>query len=81
MRRWLRQSGAGERAAQRLAQINRALQDLRHTPLMWPDGEHEGTRSRTVAGHRIVYTITDDEGMAAVDVLRVFGPGQNSDNL
>ncbi|TXN46827.1 type II toxin-antitoxin system RelE/ParE family toxin [Methylobacterium sp. WL7] len=81
VRRWLRQPGAGERAAHRLAQINRALQELRHTPLMWPDGEHDGTRSRTVAGHRIVYAMTDDEGTGTVDVLCVFGPGQSSDNL
>ncbi|WP_313902066.1 type II toxin-antitoxin system RelE/ParE family toxin [Methylobacterium sp. J-001] len=81
VRRWLRQPGAGERAAHRLAQINRALRDLRHTPLMWPDGEHEGTRSRSVAGHRIVYTVIDDEGAGTVDVLRVFGPGQNWDSL
>ncbi|MCJ2050952.1 type II toxin-antitoxin system RelE/ParE family toxin [Methylobacterium sp. J-070] len=77
MRRWLRRPGAGEKAAHRLAQLNRAFRDLRHTPLGWPDGDHDGTRSRSVAGHRIVDTIADDEVPGTVDVLRVLGPGRS----
>ncbi|MWV25476.1 type II toxin-antitoxin system RelE/ParE family toxin [Methylobacterium sp. 2A] len=80
IRQWLRQPGAGEKAAHRLARVNEAVRDLRYHPLRWPEGEFEGIRSRSVAGHRILYAVTDDEGTATVDGLRVFGPGQNPDS-
>ncbi|MGH1589758.1 type II toxin-antitoxin system RelE/ParE family toxin [Methylobacterium phyllosphaerae] len=80
-REWLRQPGAGGKAAERLTQIGRALRALRHDPLLWPEGEHPGTRSRSVAGYRIIYAITGHEAARAVIVLRVFGPGQRRDRL
>jgi plasmid stabilization system protein ParE len=78
-REWLRQTGAGGKAAERLARISRALRDLRNDPLLWPEGEHLGTRSRSVAGYRIIYVAENDAGL--VTVLRVFGPGQSRDSL
>ncbi|MGU3668806.1 type II toxin-antitoxin system RelE/ParE family toxin [Methylobacterium sp. A49B] len=78
-REWLRQPGAGEMAAERLARISRALRDLRNDPLQWPEGEHPGTRSRSVAGYRIIYVVENHAGL--VTVLRVFGPGQSRDSL
>ena len=80
VRRWLRQPGAGEKAAHRLARINEAVRDLRHNALLWAEAEFEGTRSRSVAGHRILYAVKDEGGTTTVDVLRVFGPDQNWDS-
>ena len=79
VRAWLTQPGAGRAAADRLRRIRTAIRELRLDPTRWPRGEHEGTRARSVAGHRIVYRVRQGSGpgVGEVDVLRVFGPGQS----
>ncbi|MBW8815938.1 MAG: type II toxin-antitoxin system RelE/ParE family toxin [Caulobacterales bacterium] len=84
-RRWLRQPGAGPRAAARLATIRDAVRDLRQHPCRWPVGDHPGVRERTVGGYRIAYEVRPDTGRDAtagdVDVLRVFAPRQDRSDL
>lgn len=84
-RRWLTQPGAGPRAAQRLAALRAAVQDLRRHPCRWPVGEHAGLRERHVEGYRVVHTVAPDTGDNAtagdVTVLRVRGPGQSGSGV
>ncbi|MBX3483523.1 type II toxin-antitoxin system RelE/ParE family toxin [Phenylobacterium sp.] len=84
-KRWLRQPGAGIRAAARLRRIAEALSDLRRHPCRWPESEHRGVRERSIEGYRILYEVTPDTGRDAtagdVHVLRVFGPHQDRSDI
>ncbi|MDV2984304.1 UNVERIFIED_CONTAM: type II toxin-antitoxin system RelE/ParE family toxin [Methylobacteriaceae bacterium AG10] len=84
-RRWLKQPGAGRRAADRLRQIRAVILELRAAPLRWPVGEHEGIREAAAGGYRILYEIRSgpsrSESEGDVIVLRVFGPGQDRSDL
>ena len=84
-RDWLRQSGAGDAAARRLARIRTALHDLRRYPCKWPAGEHPGVRECPVAGYMMMYEVSPDTGdnrtAGDVVILRVFGPHQRRDRL
>ncbi len=85
VRQWLKQRGAGEVAAKRLANIRSAVKELRLYPCKWPEGEHPGVRERPIEGYMIMYEVypdTDDNRTAGnVEVLRVFGPHQLRDSL
>jgi len=80
IRVWLRQPGAGSRAARRLLQILTAIHELRTAPCLWPLGEHAGVRERAVEGYMVMYNVqpdTSDNATAGdVEIIRVFGPGQ-----
>ena len=65
--------------------IDRAIRDLKRSPMQWPFGDHPGAREFTVEGYRIVYQVTPDTGENAtcggVEILRVFGPYQDRSRL
>jgi plasmid stabilization system protein ParE len=81
IRAWLRQPGAGLRAARRLRQIEAALRDLSIAPCRWPVGEHQEVRERVVERYVILYQVrpdtADNTTAGDVEVIRVFGPGQS----
>ena len=70
--RWYSQPGSGERAKQRLRRITGAMRQLASDALAWPTTDL-GTRERNVERHTIVCRVSDDD----VEILRVFGPGQD----
>jgi len=80
IRLWSRQPGSGSRAARRLRQIEAVIRDLRTAPYLWPFGEHEGVRERSVEGYMIMYQVKPDTGDSSVagdvEIIRVFRPGQ-----
>lgn len=79
-RGWLKQPGAGIKAASKLQAITNSIKDLKKTPCRWQTGSHPGTREILVHGYRIIYEVNPDTGdnstAGNVEVLRVFGPGQ-----
>ncbi|WP_238225332.1 type II toxin-antitoxin system RelE/ParE family toxin [Methylorubrum aminovorans] len=82
-RRWLRQPGAGRRAAERLRQIRVVILELRTAPLRWPFGEHDGVREAGAGSYRILYQVEPESDISEGDVvvLRVFGPRQDRSDL
>jgi plasmid stabilization system protein ParE len=79
---WLTQPGSGPAARRRLAAIWAAIEGLRDHPCLCPIGQHQGVRELLCAGgYRALYRVNPDTGRdetaGDVQVLRVFGPGQN----
>ncbi|MFL5315636.1 MAG: type II toxin-antitoxin system RelE/ParE family toxin, partial [Microvirga sp.] len=62
VRQWLRQGGAGLRAAARLRHIHAAIRELRRSPTRWPVCDHPGLREFSVEGHRVIYAVKPDTG-------------------
>ncbi|MFZ0693164.1 MAG: type II toxin-antitoxin system RelE/ParE family toxin [Alphaproteobacteria bacterium] len=81
MRRWMNQSGSGQRAIERARRIINAVRELQPDPVIWPKGELPGTRQRVVEEYTIIYSVepdTNDRLTAGnVYILRVYGPGQD----
>ena len=75
---WLLQPGSGPRGSARYSKINKALLDLKDSPLRWPVGDY-GMRERPVEGHCIFYEV--DEVARRVSVVRIYGPFQDRANL
>jgi plasmid stabilization system protein ParE len=85
VRDWLLQPGAGQRARQRLADIRQAIRDLRQAPCLWPVVDHPGVREIPISGYRVMYEVTPDTGhnttAGDIEILRIFGPGQDRSQL
>lgn len=83
IREWLMQPGAGRRATRRLSAIAFAIRGLAAHPTRYPARDHVGIREWPVEGHRIMYRVVPDDGDehtgSRIEVVRVFGPGQNRD--
>jgi plasmid stabilization system protein ParE len=82
IRPWLTQPGSGAMARRRLMGIRAAINRLREHPCLYPVGQHAGVRELPCAGgYRAPYRVRPDTGRSAtagdVQVLRVFGPGQD----
>lgn len=71
---WLTQPGSGTRGHTRYASLNRALLELRETPLRWPIGDY-GARERPIEAYRFFYFV--DEAARRVTVIRLYGPFQS----
>jgi plasmid stabilization system protein ParE len=85
-RRWLTQPGSGPVARRRLAAIGAAIEGLLDHPCLHPAGQHRGVRELPCAGgYRVLYRIIPDTGRdetaGDVQVLRMFGPGQDRDTI
>ena len=81
-RKWLTQDGAGAAARRTLTKLKTAVTtDLRASPCRWPPSTHPGVRERSVDGYRVMFEVDPDTGdnetAGNVEVLRVFGPGQD----
>ena len=86
IRRWQTQPGAGQAARRRLMAIRTAIGRLRQHPCVYPVGEHPGVRELPcTGGYRALYEVHPDTGRdetaGDVQVLRVFGPGQDRGTL
>ncbi len=86
VRRWLTQPGSGPLARRTLAAIRASLRRLREQPCLWPVGDHPGVRELPCAGgYRVIYRVHPDTGRnetaGNIQVLRVFGPGQDRRTL
>ena len=69
-------------ARRKLEALVDAIEDLRDHPCRFPLGPHPGVRERLCAGGwRAIYRVVPDSGSDAtagdVQVLRVYGPGQD----
>src|ERR1039457_687251 len=81
-RRWQTQPGSGPAAIRRVKAIRAAIQRLKLTPCLHPVGQHPGVREPPCdGGYRALYEVLPDTGRndtaGDVQVLRVFGPGQD----
>jgi plasmid stabilization system protein ParE len=86
IRRWQTQPGSGRAARRRLMAIRTAIGRLRQQPCLYPVGEHSGVRKLPcMGGYRALYEVHPDTGRdetaGDVQVLRVFGPGQDRGTL
>jgi hypothetical protein len=66
--------------------IRVAINRLRQRPCLYPGGPHPGVRELPCdGGYRVLYRVDPDTGhnetAGDVRVLRIFGPGQSSDQL
>jgi len=80
-KRWLLQEGSGPLAQGRYRAILRAIKDLHTHPVRHRrSDDHPGRRVISVAGYRVLYTVTPDTGdnrtAGDVNVLAVLGPGE-----
>jgi plasmid stabilization system protein ParE len=77
---WLSQPASGLRAQRRIRHIAAAIDGLVEHPCRHSRSRH-GRRELTVEGHCVVYRVSPDTGRDAtagdVQILRVFGPGQD----
>jgi len=68
-------------AEAKLKAIAAAIQGLLKHPCLYRRSEHGGRREMIVRGHLVVYRLRPDTGSnqtaGDVEVLRVFGPGQD----
>jgi plasmid stabilization system protein ParE len=84
-RTWLNQPGSGRRARSRFEQIRSAIKELRNTPCLWAVGDQPPYRERVAGEYVIVYEVSPDTGnnqtAGDVEVIRVFGPGQEHNLL
>ncbi len=86
IREWLTQPGAGQVARRRLRTILDAIADLRTHPCRFPPGMNHGIRERFCpGGYRVFYRVWPDTGQddtaGDVQVLRIYGPGQDRRTL
>ena len=83
IRLWHPQPGAGDAARRRLQAILAALANLPTTPCRYRRSDYPGTRRMTVEHHVVIYRVDPDTGdnetAGDVQVLRVFGPGQQQE--
>ena len=81
IRTWHHQPGAGRAAKEKVQRLLRAIREIGAAPHIWPEGGEPGTQERVVVGHVIVYRAVYAESgrrrPLRVEVVRVFGPGQN----
>nr|WP_294507266.1 type II toxin-antitoxin system RelE/ParE family toxin [uncultured Rhodopila sp.] len=82
IRLWLMQPGSGPVARRKLASIGAAIRRLQREPCLYPIGVHAGVRELPCeGGYRVLYEVHPDtarsETAGDVQVLRVFGPGQD----
>lgn len=86
VRRWLTQPGSGPVAKRKLIAILAAIETLRDHPCRFPVCDHPGIRELPCAGgYRVLYRVVPDTGRTEtagdIEVLRVFGPGQDRERL
>ncbi len=86
IRFWLTQPGAGQAARRRLTSIRAAIRRLCDAPCLFAVGQQPGVRELPCeGGYRALYRVVPDTGRndtaGDVLVLRVFGPGQDRDDL
>ncbi len=75
-RAWLLQPGSGAEARRRWEALRQAPRRLLEQP--WrgrPSRDHGDYRELVVSGYRLLYRL--DDGATTIDLLRVFGPGQD----
>jgi plasmid stabilization system protein ParE len=82
MRRWQTQPGSGPAAIRRIKAIREAIRRLKQHPCLFPVGRYPGVRELPCdGGYRALYRVAPDTGRdrtsGDVEVLRVFGPGQD----
>jgi plasmid stabilization system protein ParE len=86
IRGWLTQPGAGQVARRKLMAVRASIRRLRQHPCLYPIGQYPGVRELPCdGGYRALYRVTPDTGSNTtagdVQVLRVFGPGQDRSTL
>jgi len=71
LRAWLRQPGAGPRAAREFAEVTKAVRALRQHPVTPPRSAIPGYREKVIHGCKIIYRVDPDHGrnVGAGDVL------------
>jgi plasmid stabilization system protein ParE len=82
IRQWYSQAGAGATAKAKTKRIIAAIKEIGRAPQRWPEGLLQNTQERVVAGHTIVYEASYANPISRrkprrIDVLRIFGPGQD----
>ncbi len=86
IRGWLTQPGSGAAARRKLTAIRASIRQLRDRPCLYAVGDQPGVRELPCeGGYRALYRLHPDTGRndtaGDVRVLRVFGPGQDRDQL
>jgi len=86
IRGWLTQPGAGQAARRKLMAVRASIRRLRQHPCLYPIGQYPDVRELPCdGGYRALYRVTPDTESNAtagdVQVLRVFGPGQDRSTL
>lgn len=83
---WQTQLGSGPAARRRLMAIRAAINRLLEHPCRYPVGRHPGVRELPCdGGYRALYEVVPDTGRdetaGDVQMLRVYGPGQDRSRL